>query len=393
MTKHTMLDPDQALGVLERLPARGLTERLPLLQCLGRALAEEVRSTVDSPPFAKAAMDGYAVAGDEDLQSYRLVETIAAGTIPRRTLQRGECAKIMTGAMLPVGAGKVIRVEYTEEVDGAVRVVTPEPARNIIERGENLKAGEPALGPQMLRPQDVGILASLGVASVRVALPPQVGIVTTGSELAEPGEQLRPGAIYNSNGWQLCAQVSRVGCPYTYYGTVADEPESLEKAVARALEENDVVLLSGGVSMGDLDYVPQVVRRTGARILFHKLAIKPGKPTLFAQKKDKYLFGLPGNPVSTFVIFEVFVKTLLYRWMGLEHRPAVVRARLAETLRRRDAERVDFRPVRLEGAAVRPLSYHGSSHLNALGAADGLIRIERGNREIKEGSELDVRLI
>lgn len=408
MAQEIMLDPDQALDLLERLPPRGLAERRPLLECLGRVLAEEVRSTVDSPPFAKAAMDGYAVPAGEApgggtpgseapgagaLDTYRLVETIAAGDIPRRTLQAGECAKIMTGAMLPVGADKVIRVEYTEEADGTVRVTTPEPHRNIIERGENLKAGEPVLAPRVLRPQDIGILASLGLPSVRVALPPQVGIITTGSELANPGEELRPGAIYNSNGWQLCAQVQQAGCPYSYYGVVPDDPDALAEALSRSLEECDVVILSGGVSMGDLDFVPRIIRQAGARIHFHKLAIKPGKPTLFAQKAEKYLLGLPGNPVSTFVIFEVFVKSLLYHWMGIAHRPVTVRARLEGSLRRRDAERLEYRPVRLQDGAARPLSYHGSSHLNVLAGADGLVRIERGQKELEEGTELDVRLI
>jgi molybdopterin molybdotransferase len=154
-----------------------------------------------------------------------------------------------------------------------------------------------------------------------------------------------------------------------------------------------VVLLSGGVSMGDLDFVPKIVRRVGATIRFHKLAVKPGKPTLFARRGDRCLFGLPGNPVSTFVIFEVFVKSLLYRLMGLVYRPSLVRVRLAAAVRRRDVERVEYRPVRLAAGEAAPVSYHGSSHLNVLAEADGLLRIERGVGQLEEGTQIDVRLL
>jgi molybdopterin molybdotransferase len=393
MADVKMLDPDEALALVEGISPRGVTESLPVPEALDRVLSEEVRALVDSPPFAKAAMDGYAVPAEDLQDTYRLVETIAAGDVPSRALEPGECAKIMTGAMLPAGAARVIRVEYTETDGNTVRVTTPEPHRNVIERGENLREGERVLTPRLLRPQDIGILASLGIASVRVAVPPRVGIITTGSELADPGTRLPPGAIYNSNGWQLCAQVAGSACPYSYFGVVPDEPDALAAVLSRALEQCEVVLLSGGVSMGDLDFVPQVVRRVGATIDFHKLAVKPGKPTLFARRGDRCLFGLPGNPVSTFVIFEVFVKSLLYRLMGLAYRPLVVRAPLAAALRRRDTERVEYRPVRLHTAAAAPLSYHGSSHLNVLAEADGLVRIERGVELLEEGTQIDVRLI
>ena len=391
--EQEVFDPDRALALLEAVPASGLTESVGLLEARGRVLAEEVLSPLDSPPFAKAAMDGYAVPGGGEGDTYRLVETVAAGDVPGRALGPGECAKIMTGAMLPAGADKVVRVEHTEQEAGVVRVLIPEPHRNVIERGENLKAGERVLTSRVLRPQDIGILASLGRASVRVAVPPRVAVIATGSELADPGGELGPGQIYNSNGFQLCAQAASCGCPYAYYGVAPDEPQALGGMLGRAMEECEVVLLSGGVSMGDLDFVPDMVRRAGARVHFHKLSIKPGKPTLFAQKGDTYLFGLPGNPVSTFVIFEVFVKILLFRRMGITYRPPAVRARLGAAIRRREAGRLEFRPVRLEGGVAVPVVYHGSSHLNVLAGADGLIRIEAQQNELTEGSEVHVRLV
>ena len=397
-----LLHPDKALAMIEALSPEPRTEVARLEEALGRALAEEVLAPEDSPPFPKAAMDGFAMSSADPGPSWRLAATLAAGDAPARALARGECAKIMTGAMMPPGADKVIRVEYTREQDGVVTLLTEEPYANVIARGENLRKGERVLGPRVLSPQDVGVLASLGRAEVRVAARPEVGVLATGSELRNPGEPLGPGQIYNSNGLQACAQVSAAGGRPRYYGIVRDEPAVLREAVGRALEECDLLLLSGGVSMGELDFVPGVLRDCGAEILFHKLAIKPGKPTLFARRerggggsppRPAYVFGLPGNPVSAFVIFEVFVRPLLARLLGLRYAPRTVRARLAETCKRRDAERVELRPVRLERGEAHPLKYHGSAHLNALSGADGLLRLEAGVSRLEEGSWTDVRLL
>jgi molybdopterin molybdotransferase len=283
-----------------------------------------------------------------------------------------------------------------------VTLLREEPYANVIPRGENLRLGDKVLGPRLLAPQDVGVLASLGLAEVRVAVRPEVGVLATGSELRDPGEPLEPGQIYNSNGLQACAQVKAAGGRPRYYGIVRDEPSALREAVGRGLQECDLLLLSGGVSMGELDFVPGVLSACGAEILFHKMAIKPGKPTLLARRersgqagtaRPAYAFGLPGNPVSAFVIFEVFARPLLARLQGLRYAPRMVRARLAEAFRRRDVERVELRPVRLERGEVRALEFHGSAHLNALSGADALLRLEAGVDRLEEGTWTDVRLL
>jgi molybdopterin molybdotransferase len=388
-----MLDPDKALELIRTITLNPETQTVPVAEACGRVLAEKVRARIDSPPFSKAAMDGFAVQGSDGSEKLRIVDTIVAGQVPHRRIGRGQCSRIMTGAMLPAGAERVIRVEFTEERDGWITVVQPETSDNVIRRGENLRAGQGLLEAKVLRPQDIGVLASQGIEAVRVAVSPLTGVITTGSELRSAGEKLEAGQIYNSNGPQLCAQLAEMNARCRYYGMVDDDPQKLSGILASALAECDLVLLSGGVSMGELDFVPEVLERQGARVHFHRLAIKPGKPTLFAQKGGKFIFGLPGNPVSTFIIFEVFVKMFLYRWMGLEYSPRTVRAALAETVRRRDSERLEYRPVRLEGNRVLPLDYHGSSHLSALRQAEGLIRIERGVSELTEGMEIDVRLL
>ena len=388
-----MLDPDAALKILQEEELTSQVEVVPVVEALGRVLAEALRVRVDSPPFSKAAMDGYALRSSDGGDRYRIIETIAAGDVPEQGIASGQCSKIMTGAMMPKGADKIVRVEFTREADGWMTVTEPEPYANIIERGENLRAGEALLDPKVLRAQDIGVLASQGYATVPVSAVPLVGVITTGSELRRPGEQLESGQIYDSNGVQLCAQAQAMRVRRRHYGVVPDDPKRLAAAVERALRECDVLLLSGGVSMGDLDFIPGVLKDLGAQIVFHKLALKPGKPTLFARRDDSFVFGLPGNPVSTFIIFEVFVKAFLCRWMGITCRPRLVGGTLAETIQRRDAKRLEYRPVRLEGRRVIAVSYHGFSHLGALREAEGLIRIEIGTGRIEEGSELDVRLL
>ncbi len=388
-----MIHPDEALKMLTSFDRRCATEEVPLLEALGRVLAEPVHSPIDSPPFAKAAMDGYAVNSADRSQRWRIIETIDAGHTPAKAVGTGQCSKIMTGAMIPPGADKVVRLEFVEEREAEVRLIEPEPNRNVIEQAEDLRSGQLVIDRKIVLPQDIGTLAAAGIKQVRVAIAPTVGIITTGSELREPGEPLGHGEIYNSNGVQLCAQVAWLHCGQVNYGTVMDDPRVLKEAIERAIHETEVVLLSGGVSVGESDFVPTTLVACGAKIHFHGLAIKPGRPTLFAQRDETFVFGLPGNPVSTFVIFELFVKPLLLRLMGITHVPESKKAKLSQEVRRKRSSRVEYRPVEIVGGEAHPLAYYGSSHLNVLGRADGLIRLEKGVATLEAGSEVDVRQI
>jgi molybdopterin molybdotransferase len=221
-----------------------------------------------------------------------------------------------------------------------------------------------------------------------------VGVIATGDELVAPAEQPRGSQIRDSNSGQLCAQVEQVGAVAHNYGTVADRQDKIEAVLRRALADNDVVLVSGGVSAGDYDYVPQIMRRTAIDVLFHRIAVKPGKPTVFGVRGRTCCFGLPGNPVSGFVTFELLVKPLLYRMMGHDDRPRCIPVPLAVPVRQGRAERQAWIPIRLtDDFKAEPVEYHGSAHLTALCHADGLIRIDTGVTEIGAGVSVQVRLL
>ena len=388
-----MMDFDNALQLMGEGSFVGDIENIPIENALGRVLAESVTTPFDFPPFSKAAMDGYALSSRDPSERYRIVESIAAGSPPTKAIDVGLCSKIMTGAMMPEGADKVIRVEYTEVEGDNMTPIREESGFNVIVQGENAKMGDEVLDPRVLRPQDIGVLATLGKREIGVVAPPRVGIINTGSELKEPGETLSGGEIFNSNGYQLCAQVAAINCPYRFYGIVEDKRDGLLKVIKAALEECDIILLSGGVSMGDYDLVPDLLKEAGVEIIFHKMAIKPGKPTLYGRREDRDVIGLPGNPVSTFVIFEVMVKSLIFSRMGLNYSPLIYRGILKDEIKRRDTSRLEFRPVRIDSEGIHGVTYRGSSHIHALGEANGLLRIEVGKATLPVGTEVDVRQI
>jgi molybdopterin molybdotransferase len=390
-----LIDVREAMSIVRREALGGGSgvESVALEEAIGRVLAGEVVSPIDSPPFDKSTRDGFALAAENGGAGFRVRETIAAGAAQGRSLLPGECARIMTGAELPPGADRVASKECVEVRDGVARVLRREREANVVRRGENLSRGGIVMRPKVIAAQDIGILAASGIAVVRVSVPPSIGILCTGEEVRSPGLPLGPGQIYDSNGPQLEAQLRAMGCPARRRGIVGDDPAKLTEEIARALEEHEVLILSGGVSVGDFDYASKCLEDVGAKILFHGVAVKPGKPALFARRGDSWIFGVPGNPVSTFVIFEILVKPFLYGRMGLEWEPRVFRGFLGKTVRRADVQRLEYLPVHSRGDVVTPVAFQGSAHLNALGDADGLIVIERGVARLKRGTRIDVRQI
>ncbi len=400
------LHPDEAL----RLVSEGLPsceeENVPLDAALGRALSRALVASFDDPPFDKSAMDGFAFgeAGPDGPSLWKVTASVPAGSDPAAGLGPGECARVMTGAPLPPGSRAVQRLEWSEPEEGSggpgdrVRFLRRETSSNVILRGANRRKGDLLLSPRILRPQDIGILASAGLAEAPAARRPLVGIVSTGNELVPPGRSLGRAGIYDSNGAQLAAQAAAAGCLPVFRGTARDDEAELRCVLEEALEASDVLLVSGAVSVGDHDHVPGILAALGVEAVFHSLLLKPGKHLVYGRRGEKSVFGLPGNPVSAFVCFEILVRPHLARRMGLAYEPVRARVRLASELSRRETDRVEFLPARIEqdgaeGPAARPVRYLGSSMLAAYAEADCLLRMEIGEARIEAGRWVDARLV
>lgn len=370
-------------------------ERVPLGDALGRILAQEVRADGPMPPYDKAMVDGYACRRADLVGALQVVETIAAGYAPLKTLSAGECAKIMTGAMLPQGADCVFMVEQSEPAgNGAVRFTGKDTGANIAPIGRDYREGELLIGPgTRIHPPELAVLAAVGCVQPRVHRQPRVAVLATGDELIEPGHMPDAWHIRNSNGPQVRAQVARLGIHADYLGIARDNEASVEEHLQQAAD-HDVLLISGGVSMGDFDLVPKGLRARGFEIKFDRVAVQPGKPTTFAVSDGRYCFGLPGNPVSSFVIFELLVRPFLFALMGHEHKPAQIRMPLGEAFTRKSGARESWVPVAIgEDGTVRRMPYQGSSHISALCGAHGIVAFPEAVTELPVGTAVHVRLV
>ena len=393
-----MISVQEALRVvLDDLPLVE-AEVVALTQACGRVLAEEVVSGRDVPPFANSAMDGYAVrAGDVAVAptTLRVIEVVAAGAVPTQVVAPGTATQIMTGAVMPEGADTVVRLEDSEEGEASVRVLTAVQAgANVRFPGEDLRCGEVVLTcGRRLAPADVGLLASVGRAVVMVRRRPRVAILATGDELVELGQPLLPGQIVNSNAYTLAAAVTEAGAAAQVLGIVCDDEALSRVAFERALAA-DIVLSTGGVSMGVFDLVRGTLARLGVEEKFWKVAQKPGKPLTFGRRGATCVFGLPGNPVSALVCFYVYVLPALRTMLGLTdiHLP-VVTATASEDIRAATGV-TDFIRCFLErdasGYRARATGTQSSGVLRSMALGQGLIVAGPELAEIKSGSAVSV---
>ena len=398
---------DQArAAVLERLrplPAR----EVPLGDALGCVLADDVTAAEDLPPFANSAMDGFAVraadlAGASDREPIALEVTgeVFAGSARLPTVQAGGAARIMTGGPLPPGADAVVPVEQATVDGDAVRIrLAPGERQFVREAGEDVRAGAVVLERgRVLDPAAVGMLASVGRRLVPVHPKPRVTVVSTGDELVDPGDPLGPGQIRDSNSWLLVAQARAAGADAFRCGKLRDDPEALRRGFALAAAEGDLVLTSGGVSVGERDYTKQVLAELGDVRSF-RVAMQPGMPQAFGFAAGSPLYGLPGNPVSCFVVFEMLVRPALRRLAGHPDdrldRPRVV-ARLGEPVRSPPGK-VSFLRVRLQvgddGLVATLTGHQGSGVLSSCVAADGLAVVPAERRELDAGAAVQVVLL
>jgi molybdopterin molybdotransferase len=394
---RTTIPMFQALAhVMEAAVPIDRTERVAIDQAHGRVLAEAIVAPADVPPFDRAAMDGYAVvatdtagASPETPRTLRRVEVVYAGQVPSRTLAPGECAGIATGAPIPAGADAVVMVEQTDYTDDRVRVFSAVGARqNVGRRGSDMMAGATVLEPgAFLNPSRVGALAATGVLAVRVYARPIVAILSTGSELVEPGQPLAPGQIYDVNRHTLAAVVTLHGGQPLALPSVPDTLDELTRAV-RNLPDAELLVFSGGSSVGDRDLVLDVLRAAG-EVVFHGIAVKPGKPTALGRLGTRPVLGMPGNPTSCLSNAYLLLAPMLRRIARLpDHRPQTVRARLARRIVS-TTDRHQFYTVRLDEGTAVP-AFKGSGDITSMAHADGYIEIPAGTPAVEAGEEVEV---
>ncbi len=390
-----MISFEEALKtVLSSAKQKG-TSKKKFTKTLHRVLREDVFSDMDMPPWDKAAVDGYACRRIDLAKELEVIETVPAGKMPRQKVGAGQCIKIMTGAPVPQGADTVIMVEDTQETsDGKIRFLKEKTKSNIAYHAEDIQKGD-LLIPRntLLKPKHIAILATAGCVRPQVSKKVKVAVISTGDELVEPHQVASGSKIRNSNAYQLMAQIQEMGAKADYTGIAKDTEESTRKLLKKAFHKNDVILLTGGVSMGDFDYVPQILKEMGVEIIFKSIAVQPGRPTVFGIRKRQYIFGLPGNPVSSFVQFEMLVKPLIYKIMGFDYTPLTQHLPAGARLFRKNTKRMSWKPVKIISGKIFPLEYHGSAHINSLIDADALVAIPRGKEAIEEGEVVAAHII
>ena len=402
-----MISVDEARQrILGRCVARPPVE-VPVSDALGLVLAEEIVSDIDSPPHNKALVDGYAVRTTDVVgsgQLLKIIEEVTAGEVPTCEVVPGTASRVMTGAPIPSGADAMVMVEQTVQIDDetvSIRQADVKPGNHILSRAASLRRGETILERgTAIRPIEIGLLAETGHTNIFVHPRPRVAVVATGNELVASDQRPEKGQIRNSNGPMLCALVERVGAIAVDLGVGRDQREPLCDLVQRGLE-CEILVLSGGVSAGVLDLVPSILEEMGVRQIFHKVNLKPGKPIWFGvgpddQEVNTLVFGLPGNPVSSLVCFELFVR-LAITSCGDRTKAGELGhpAQLVNDYIHRD-QRPTYFPARLESQdpteypRVEPLSWQGSADLCALTGANALIHFPGGEHKFISGDMVEV---
>jgi len=394
-----VLSIDQARAVVLHAVRPRSAEAVPVDAALGRVLAQDVVAAGDVPPFAGSAMDGFAVrsadSGAAIASGLPVVGESRAGAPAHQGLEAGEAIRISTGAMLPAGADGVIPLELVTERDGRVRLHEPvEPGRNVRGAGEDLCAGATVLrAGTTLGPAELGVAVAAGLGAVVCAPRPRVAMLATGDELVAPGAPLRPGQIHNSNAVTLGALARRAGADVVRTAAVTDIPEATRAAFAQALGEADVVIASGGVSVGPHDHVKPALAALGVIEAFWRVALRPGKPTWFGTREDRLVLGLPGNPVSAMVTFVLFARPALAALQGADPGIHRIRGVLAEA-RERHPDRDECVRVRLDEDRRAHLTGPQGSHvLSSMLGADGLAVIPRGTGTLRAGATVEVELL
>ncbi len=388
--------PDAIEKIFGNLPKLS-TEEIDIGYAIGRVAAEDVISPIDMPPFDKTAVDGYAVKIKDTPGRLPVTQVVGAGTLPK-PLKDKEAALVMTGAPIPEGTEAVVMREHTKEEKGYVEVLSkPKEGANIAYKGEDIKKGDVIVKKgTIIKISTVALLATLGEKMVKVSELPRISIMVTGSELVEPGEKIKEGYIYNANGYSLQAACRELGIEPEYLGTVADDPDSILNTL-KGIEKSEIILISGGVSMGDYDYVRASVEKWGAEVVFHKVAIKPGKPFLFARKGRQLVFGMPGNPVSVMVGFWKFIKPAIYKMQGAKDIFPLRIPALFKGIYKKKSDRPHYISVRLtkEGGELfaEYIKSNGSADVPAFNSGEGMIEVPKEITLLEDRTPVEIMLI
>ncbi len=391
-----MLEVAAALEIVLRL-ARPSPPRAaaPDATALGQIVAEDLAADLDSPPFTKALMDGYAIrAGDTGPRT--VVDELPAGKSPTIAVNPGEAIRIFTGAVMPDGADAVAMQERCERAGDTVQVTDSglTAGKNVLPRGAEMTAGEIVVqAGSVVTPALLGLLAGIGRTESLLYPRPRVGVLATGNELVGPAQRPVDGQIRNTNGPMLLAQAARLGGIPTDFGIGPDDEEELRSAIQSALDLSDVLLLAGGVSVGDYDLVPKVLASLGVDIHFHKVRMKPGKPLLFGTFGGKLVFGLPGNPGSAFVGFELFVAPALRAILGYADPGPRVRPRILSNDLKANHDRPTYHPAITDDDRVTVSPWIGSSDLRSLARVNAFVVLPAGPVVFAAGTAVNTLIL
>ncbi len=398
-----MISVDTAVKIVTDVTEILPPKTVPFESALGLCLAEDIRSDINMPPFDRSAMDGYAVIAEDTVRApveLTVIENIAAGHMPTKKVLHGQASKIMTGAAVPEGANAVVKVEETEDLpaDNRVKILRAiDGGKNISKMGEDMKIGQIVLRKGIhVRPQEIGVLATVGKSRAAVFSAPTVGIISTGTELVDVESMPAAAQIRNSNGYSLAAQARCLKADVELLGAVKDTKEDISRMMRKGLQK-DILILSGGVSMGEYDLVGDVMKDLGTHIYFEKVALRPGKPVIFGKKDKTFIFALPGNPVASFVTFELFIYPAIRKMMGFAaiHRTTVKASLEVEIPVKR--KRREYRPafLRMHNNQwhVSPVEWHGSADLLSTTRANCLLIVREDAEKLSVGQLVDVVLL
>ena len=385
---------DEIQEIINTLPPDFKIEEIELRDAFNRILQEDIFADTDMPPFHKSAMDGFACHLEDIGNKLEVLEIIHAGMLPNKLPGKNQCSKIMTGAPVPAGCDCVFKVEESEKIEeNHVRCTNPGTQKNICYQGEDYKSGELLIKKgTIINVSQMAVLAGVGKVKIKVSALPKISLITTGSELVEPHEKPENGKIRNSNASQVISQLQKMNIDVEYIGLAKDNYESLTQLFNKTFESSDVVIFTGGASVGDFDFIPEILKSQSFNNLWDHTGIKPGNPMTFSQKKNKYCFGLSGNPVSSMVQFEIIAKPTIYKLLGANYQAFRIKAPLSFDFKQRNADRLILKPVIIDkNGWVKAIPFNGSAHINALVFANALMEIQVGQTEIMKGDLVYVR--